>query len=176
MDTYSINHRFHATYCKICQRVILKFKKLAKSYHTRLQNQVNDDGESSNDKIISFAEVEVSSNDSLAKTLGILKTPYLQIYRNSECVASFATGPAHAFQRVVGETIQSKWNMSNEEWENFRNEYQKEITNGLMQLDQLKQEQQQQRQQQQQKYNTVVKIENNQVKIHQQPLTSTPHP
>ena len=150
--------------------MILKFKKLANSYHIRLQNQVNDHDKASSEKIISFAEVEVSANDSLAKTLGILKTPYLQIYRNSECVASFATGPAHAFQRVVGDTILSKWNMSNEEWEIFRKEYQTEITNGLLQLDQLKQEQQRP------KFDTVVKIENNQVKLQQQPLTSTPRP
>ena len=73
--------------------------------------------------------VELSENPRLCSVQGVKKFPYLQIYRNVECVASFSTGPAHNFRTTVGKTIQDK--LSNTDWEKLRSDFTKEIAEGL---------------------------------------------
>lgn len=87
---------------------------------------------------IRFISVETTANPKIIEQLGVKKFPFLQIYRNRECVASFGTGPAHNFQRIVGDTIEQKLNMSVEQWEQFRTEFQSEISNGIENLDLLR--------------------------------------
>ena len=58
----------------------------------------------------------------------------MHIYRNKECVASFGTGPAHNFQKVVRGTLDEKLAMTEEDWEKFRSEFQTEIKSGLDQI------------------------------------------
>lgn len=83
---------------------------------------------------LSFISVEITANQDICSTLEIKKFPYIQIYRNRECVASFGTGPAHNFQRIVGGTLEEKLSMTDEQWETFRNDFKTEISSGLEQL------------------------------------------
>lgn len=115
--------KYHAKFCKVCARVILKFKKMAHKLT---------DGDSA--VPIIFADVELTTNTKLCSTLEIKKFPYLQIYRNMECVASFGTGPAHNFQRAVGGTIQDRLATTDTEWENIRATLKEEIADGQEQL------------------------------------------
>lgn len=87
---------------------------------------------------ISFISVEITANQNICSTLEIKKFPFIQIYRNKECVASFGTGPAHNFQRIVGGTIDEKLSLTDEQWENFRTEFREQISGGLSKLETLK--------------------------------------
>lgn len=87
---------------------------------------------------IKFISVETTANPKIIEKLGVKKFPFLQIYRNGECVASFGTGPAHNFQSIVGGTIEQKLSMSLEEWEAFQKEFKSEITNSRENLEFLR--------------------------------------
>jgi thiol-disulfide isomerase/thioredoxin len=119
--------KFHAKFCKVCARVILKYKKMAMQHRDK-ETPVP----------IKFLSIESTENMKIIQTLGVKKFPFLQIYRNRECVASFGTGPAHNFQRAVGSTVEQKLTSSEEEWEAFRNEFKTEISEGLEQLELLR--------------------------------------
>jgi len=115
--------KFHAKFCKVCARVILKFKKMA----NKLSNE-------DTAVPVIFADVELTENSELCSILGIKKFPYLQIYRNTECIASFGTGPAHNFQRAVGGTIQDRLATTDSEWEKIRSDLAEPIADGKLQL------------------------------------------
>lgn len=121
--------KYHAKFCKVCARVILKYKKMA--------NRMMEEG---TPVPVTLADVELTANSKLCATLGIKKFPYLQIYRNMECVASFGTGPAHNFQRAVGGTIQDRLATTDEEWETIRSDLSTEIANGLEEIRILRQD------------------------------------
>jgi len=87
---------------------------------------------------VRFISVEMGANPKIVKELGVNKFPFLQIYRNRECVASFGTGPAHNFQRAVGGTLDQKLAMELSEWEAFRAEFKNEISGGLEKLELLR--------------------------------------
>jgi hypothetical protein len=107
--------------------VILKYKKMAH----RLAS-------TDTPVPIKFISVETTANPKIIEKLGVKKFPFLQIYRNGECVASFGTGPAHNFQSIVGDTIEQKLKMSVEDWEAFRKEFQSEIANSIDNLEFLR--------------------------------------
>jgi len=109
--------------------VILKLKKMAHNFGLPDANPPVP---------IRFISVEFTANPKIAEQLGIKKFPYLQIYRNRECVASFGTGPAHNFQAAVGGTVNQKLNMSLDEWEAFRTEFKTQISSGLENLELLR--------------------------------------
>jgi hypothetical protein len=119
--------KYHANFCKVCARVILKYKKMADVL-----------SKSPTPKPLTFMDVEITANPQICNTLEIKKFPFLQIYRNMECVASFGTGPAHNFQKVVGETLDAKLNMTDEDWRQFRHEFKNEIAEQLNKLEVLK--------------------------------------
>ena len=87
---------------------------------------------------IRFVSVEMTMNKKIIEQLGVKKFPFLQIYRNGECVTSFGTGAAHNFQRIVKGTVDQKLNMPLEEWEAFRAEFKNEIAGGLENLELLR--------------------------------------
>lgn len=87
---------------------------------------------------VSFISVEITSNNEICSTLGIKKFPFVQFYRNSECVASFGIGPAHNFQPAVGGTLDEKLSYSESQWEEFRSEFKSEIAEGLKSLESLR--------------------------------------
>ncbi len=87
---------------------------------------------------IKFVSIESTENMDIIRQLGIKKFPYIQIYRNKECVASFGTGPAHNFQRMVGSTVEQKLNTPVSDWDAFRSEFKNEISDGLQNLELLR--------------------------------------
>lgn len=87
---------------------------------------------------VSFLSVEVTANNEICSTLEIKKFPFVQMYRNNECVASFGTGPAHNFQRAVGQTLDEKLSLTEQQWDSFRSEFKKEIAGGLAQIESLR--------------------------------------
>jgi hypothetical protein len=83
--------------------------------------------------------VEVTSNPKLCQIVGVTRFPFIQIYRNGERVASFGTGPAHNFQKIVGDTIdQLLHHTSQEEWEAKRRLFTVEIQQSRDQLKELR--------------------------------------
>ena len=87
---------------------------------------------------LSFISVEVTANNEICSMLEIKKFPFVQMYRNNECVASFGTGPAHNFQRAVGGTLDEKLSLTKEQWDSFRSEFKNEIAGGLEKLESLR--------------------------------------
>jgi len=120
--------KFHAKWCRVCARAVLKYKKMAHKYES---------SEVETPVPIKFISVECTVNPKIIEQLGIKKFPYLQIYRNKECVASFGTGPARNFQKVVGSTVEQKLNTDVSEWDAFRSEFKTEISSGLENLELL---------------------------------------
>jgi len=125
---FIFDDRFHAKFCRVCSRVILKYKKMA----SRLASADN------TPVPIKFISVETTANPKIIEQLRVKKFPFLQIYRNKECVASFGTGPAHNFQSIVGDTIDQKLKMSQEDWEAFRDEFKSEIASSIQNLEFLR--------------------------------------
>lgn len=110
--------KYHAHYCKICQRAGLGFKKVATEYPD-----------------VQFAKVESLVFPDKAKTLrslGVTRFPFVQIYRQGKCVASFSTGPSHRLVRRVRANIYDCRQRSKEEWEEFSNQSSDEIQSNLL--------------------------------------------
>lgn len=129
LSNIEFENRFHAKFCKVCARVILKYKKMAnKLTAPGVETQVP----------IRFISVESTANPKIIQQLGVKKFPFIQIYRNKECVASFGTGPAHNFQRMVGNTVDQKLSTSQSDWDAFRAEFKEEISSGLENLELLR--------------------------------------
>ncbi|GAX19581.1 hypothetical protein FisN_19Hh159 [Fistulifera solaris] len=101
--------KFHAHYCKTCQRMSIPFKLLRKTYEQ-----------------IQFVRLEATedfSSDQL-RSLGVTSFPFLHIYRGSHCVASFAGGGPY-FRRKLQDTVEECLKRDN--WEDFYEEYQSYI-------------------------------------------------
>lgn len=119
--------KFHAKWCKVCARVILKFKKMADQI-LKTNTPVP----------IRFVSVEITDNPQLCSTLGVKKFPFIQIYRNKECIAAFGTGPAHNFQKVFGDTLDQKLKCTDDEWNAFRADFKDVIAENLEKLEMLR--------------------------------------
>jgi thiol-disulfide isomerase/thioredoxin len=110
---------FFAHYCKTCQRAIVPFKQLA------------NDSESS----VRFVRFETSSlSPKQFFSLGIDRVPFLQIYRNGICVASFSatektsrTSRKMVLRPRLLENIEACRRRSMTEWSAFRDKYDAEI-------------------------------------------------
>jgi len=107
---------FHANYCKICQRAVMQLTRAAKEYPS-----------------VHIAKVEASifpnpkSATEKLKSLGVSKFPFVQIYRNGQCVASFSTGPTHMFMRRVRDTLDLCLSRDDTCWNNFATEFSVDI-------------------------------------------------
>jgi thiol-disulfide isomerase/thioredoxin len=117
--------KYYANYCKVCQRTRLIYLRMAKV---------------ESDPNLEFATVEISAlgGGSIAKSLGVTKTPFIQIYRNGSCVASFSTGPAHNFSRKAGATLDLCKSRTDEEWEIFLDEFKENILEQEQAIDALR--------------------------------------
>jgi thioredoxin-like negative regulator of GroEL len=105
--------KYYAHYCKICQRAGMQFKKIATEYPN-----------------VSFGKVEsmvFPDSANTLRSLGVSKFPFVQIYRNGQCVASFSTGPSHLFVKKVRDTIDTCLKRSPDEWDAFLSEFANEI-------------------------------------------------
>jgi len=120
---------FHAIYCKVCQRTQLKYRKIALG-ETKEQGCC--------DKI-QFASLESSklSSDAL-RSLGVSKFPFMQIWRNGQCVSCFGAAPIHSFQRRLKDTLDVCKQRSPQEWSDFAECFAKEIRSSQEALDQIR--------------------------------------
>jgi thiol-disulfide isomerase/thioredoxin len=96
--------KFYGKSCPLCKRVALKYKKIARFYAKAP---------------IRFAEIEKTVHSQLFDTLEITTFPYLQIYRNGQCIASHGTESETMFERIVNDTIQNFLMMQSDHWESF---------------------------------------------------------
>lgn len=101
--------KFHAHYCKTCQRMSIPFKQLSKSYEDIL--------------FIRLEATDDFSSDQL-RSLGVDSFPFIQIYRGSNCVASFKGGGPY-FRRKIQDTIEECLKRDN--WAAFCDEYRQYI-------------------------------------------------
>jgi thiol-disulfide isomerase/thioredoxin len=109
--------KYHAYYCKVCQRAGVQLKKVATQYPD-----------------IKFAKVLSLVFPDTAKTLrslGVTKFPFLQVYRQGKCVASFSSGPSHFFASKVRDTLDACRQRSQQEWDEFETEFSKEIDDNV---------------------------------------------
>jgi len=124
--------KFHATWCQICRAVVRKFAKFALNYGDR---EIIDAGNTSSGRavvpgLVRFADVEWSQNTELCKALKVQKFPFIMIYEKGEKIGAFSTGPAHNFRNIVGKTIEEKLALSDDEKEEFRSKFVKNIAEG----------------------------------------------
>lgn len=96
--------KFYAKSCPLCKKIELKYKKMARFYQTAP---------------IQFAEMEKTAHPGLFVTLGVETYPYIQIYRNGQCVAAHGTESDKMFEPIVNDTIQRELTMSPEDWNAF---------------------------------------------------------
>ncbi|KAL7562853.1 hypothetical protein ACA910_002470 [Epithemia clementina (nom. ined.)] len=96
--------KFFGKSCPLCKRVALKYKRMAQFYAMAP---------------IQFAEIEKTVNPQLFDSLEITTFPYLQLYRNGQCIASHGTQSESMFERIVHDTIQHFLLMQGDHWESF---------------------------------------------------------
>lgn len=104
--------KFYGKSCPLCKRVALKYKKLARYYSTAP---------------IQFAEVDKTVHPDLFETLAVTTFPYIQIYRNGQCVASHGTQTAQMFERIINDSIYNFLTMQSEQWDSFLTAFQEPI-------------------------------------------------
>jgi thiol-disulfide isomerase/thioredoxin len=97
--------KFFGQSCPLCRKIEIKYKKMASYYGSVAP--------------IQFAEIEKRAHPPLFATLGIESFPYIQIYRNGQCVASHGTESDTTFEPMVKDTIERELLMSVEDWSAF---------------------------------------------------------
>jgi hypothetical protein len=100
---------FHAHYCKVCQRSNIQYRKVAYRYPD-----------------IQFCRLETShfSSEHL-RSLGVTRLPFVQIYRNQICVASFST--RNELEKSLTHTIELCQSRDVLQWKSFWDAHQVEI-------------------------------------------------
>lgn len=128
-EWYYVVH-YYASYCKVCQRVAMNYKKIALEYNRNHHKNHN--------KKIHFLKVDAGEwtqkKDGLEnlRALGISKFPYVQIYdTRGICVASFSTGPSHLFSKRLRDTLDTILHRTPDEWNEFKQSYQTEIRQNM---------------------------------------------
>jgi thiol-disulfide isomerase/thioredoxin len=109
--------KFYAHYCKICQRAGIQLKKVAGEYPD-----------------IDFCKVEclvIPDTANTLRSLGVTRFPFVQIYRQGQCVASFATGPSHLFVKRIRATLDECQKRTESEWDPFVETISSEIQSNL---------------------------------------------
>jgi thiol-disulfide isomerase/thioredoxin len=123
VDDQLVLIKYYAYYCKVCQRAGVQLKKVAMEYPD-----------------IKFAKVHSLIFPDTAKTLrslGVTKFPFLQVYRQGKCVASFSSGGGgggpflHCFANKVRDTLDACRQRTQQEWDEFETEFSKEIDDNL---------------------------------------------
>ena len=96
--------KFYAKTCPLCRKIDVKYKKMALFYQTAP---------------IRFAQVDKRIHPELCNTLGVDRFPFIQIYRNGQCVASHGVDSDRQFGPLVHDTIQNELAMRNSDWDAF---------------------------------------------------------
>jgi thiol-disulfide isomerase/thioredoxin len=97
--------KFFGNSCPLCRKIEMKYKKMARYYGPVAP--------------IQFAEIEKRAYPPLFTALGIESFPYIQIYRNGQCVASHGTESDVTFEPIVKDTIERELLMSMDDWNAF---------------------------------------------------------
>ena len=112
----------------------MKYKKIAHKYTNR-----EDTGNDNKPTRVFFAEVNASTNkDDIATSLDIEEFPFIHIYRNEKCVASFGTGPPDNFTKMLEYMLNHEVAMSDDEWNWFEDAFAKQIQEGTAKILKLK--------------------------------------
>jgi len=89
--------KFHAAWCKSCQKFGLRYKKLA----LEEGDKVDCEGRSLERGRVRFAEVEFNSNIKLCRSLGIKRLPHIHMYKGSQGrIEDFSCSPKN-FHTVI---------------------------------------------------------------------------
>ena len=115
--------KFYGKSCPLCKRIEMKYKKMAHYYQKAP---------------IRFAEVEKTVHPDLCSTLNIDRFPYIQIYRNSQCVASHGTESDKTFGPIVNDTVQRELMMRPEDWDAFLTAFAEPIRRSADKLETLR--------------------------------------
>jgi len=93
--------KFHASWCKSCQKFGLKFRKLAVKQGDWINHQqhnketLTQPPEIVHDGLVRFGSLEFGANKELCRSMGIKRLPTVQIYNgDQQLVSSFACGPS----------------------------------------------------------------------------------
>lgn len=106
---------YAAAFCKLCQRATMVFKQIAAKRQQA-------------DPRLKFCRLEVTTSDGhYMKPLQISKFPFVQIFYDHECVASFSTGPSHQFRKKVDDTVDACVKRTPEDWGEVRQQFRSEI-------------------------------------------------
>jgi hypothetical protein len=117
---------YFAHYCKMCHQANIPYKKLAYSYEEET-SLLYDDDESDKDPKIQFTRIETSVlTKPQFQSLGISRVPFVQIYRNQICIASFSTN-FRILEEQLKDTLVISKHRSILEWVSFFNQHDKEI-------------------------------------------------
>lgn len=100
--------KFYAKTCPLCRRIDVKYKKMAHFYQKAP---------------IRFAEIDKAVHPDFCTALGVERFPFIQIYRNGQCVASHGTDSDKTFEPLVNDTVQRELSMSAKDWESFLNTF-----------------------------------------------------
>ena len=101
----------------------MKYKKMAHFYQTAP---------------IRFAQVDKAIHADFCTILGVDRFPFIQIYRNGQCVASHGTESDKTFGPIVNDTIQRELLMRSEEWEAFLTTFAETIRQGSEKMQTLR--------------------------------------
>ena len=116
---------YFAHYCKLCHQTNIPYKKLAYSYEEKETASMQDDNNPT--RKIQFTRIETSAlTKQQFQSLGIRRVPFVQIYRNQICIASFSTN-FKTLEKQLLDTIQINQQRSVVDWISFCNQYDHEI-------------------------------------------------
>ena len=107
--------KFYSRSCPLCKRIEMKYKKMAHVYQKAP---------------IRFAQVDKAIHADFCTILGIDRFPYIQVYRNGQCVAAHGTDSDKTFGLIVNDTIQRELSMRPEEWDAFLTAFAEPIRRG----------------------------------------------
>jgi thiol-disulfide isomerase/thioredoxin len=121
--------KFHSDTCPTCKRIVMKYIRIANKYTRRCDDMDSDEGKRHGTQVF-FSEINVSKNSDLASSLDIEEYPFIHIYRNLKCVASFGTGPPENFSKMLEYMLDHEIHMSDEDWIWFESSFEKQIQEG----------------------------------------------
>jgi thiol-disulfide isomerase/thioredoxin len=155
--------KYYASYCKICQRAGIQLKKIATEYPPTIVQFAKIEASvlgsissgTSHDRqppppqqqqhqsvpATTTSSTSTSTSADVLRTLGVTKFPFVQIYRNGFCVASFSTGPSHLFVKRVRDTINLCLERTPDIWTEYRAEFDDEIQSNRKARQSLQQQQ-----------------------------------
>lgn len=90
--------RFHASWCKSCQKFGLKFKGLAKHRGDWIGTGINYDRQVVREGDVRFASIEIGTNLGMCQHLKVKTLPFVHLYAEGEQLAGFPCGPARFYK------------------------------------------------------------------------------